>query len=171
MPTIQFNAQPEPVLEPKTPELTPMQQLSQQVTKLASAEEDKPGKMEGIENRLALLEGKVNRILQMFHHLTSTTPPTTPSPLPAIPELKEVPTTRMKIVRMVDAYVAAKGLTHQNVWNYLYGQLAVRFKFDAWSLNVGKKDPNYLDTVEEGGQLDNLYAIAKEALQAEPVVA
>lgn len=153
--------------------------MLREVTKLAQAENGKGDKNEReteIERRLAAAEGKVDTLLFFFQQAAhtlrkyATVAPPSRTKLPDVPELTEAPpTTRVKIVRMVDAYAAAKMVTHQQVWNHLYGQLSVRFHFDAYSYGLSKKDPNYLEIVEENGQIDNLYAIAQDTLTASPI--
>ncbi|AUD06998.1 antA/AntB antirepressor family protein [Spirosoma pollinicola] len=176
-PTIELQPDPSPVIEPEP--LTPVQKLLAEVQKLAEDEAKRKNEpvvpseeFKGMEARLEQVEKQLTSIGKIFYNLASLCQPESQSLFPGfdrpgaywqkLPDLD--PTTRVKITRLVDGYAAAKTVTHQEVWKHLYGHLSSRFSFDAWQYAQGKKNPNYLDIIEENGQLENLYNIAVELL-------
>lgn len=155
-----------PVTEvPSTP-LSPVQQLLAEVQKLADQEASRKNEPEvqseqlkGLEVRLNRLENNTNIILYFFQQASTALRSLAPAQLPYDAELVSAPlpdlepTKRAKVNRLVDGYAAAKTVTHQEVWKHLYGHLSSRFGFDAWTHAQSKKNPNYLEIVEENGQL------------------
>lgn len=78
------------------------------------------------------------------------------------PEVEPVPT-RTKIVRLVNSYAALTNTEQGRVYRNLYAQLSSRTGFDVYAAAGSRKD-NYLDVIEQAGQLDSLYVIAQGTL-------
>jgi phage anti-repressor protein/HPt (histidine-containing phosphotransfer) domain-containing protein len=158
----------------------PIDQLLKLATKLAreggTPAEGQPDTIAQLEQRLATAEGKLDMLLHFFtqtaHALKGAAPVSVEAasePAPAAaPVVREQPTSRQRIDRLVRSYANAKAINPAQVWNHLYGQLAIRYGFDAYSVGFGTKDPNYLDITEKNGQVDNLLSIAQEVLISAP---
>ena len=162
--------------QPDSIPLTPIQKLLAEVQNLAAQEVERknepvvePHQFKLLEARITKMERSLNTVIYFFQQSSFALRSMAPAQLPAesesladLPDLE--PTTRVKITRLVDGYAAAKMVTHQEVWKHLYGNLSTRYHFDAWVYGKDKKNPNYLEIVEENGQLENLYSIAVELL-------
>jgi phage anti-repressor protein len=155
-------------------QLSPMQQLLQQVQKLAEVEanrEDVPSEIiASLDGRLKTIEKKLNSLVFLFQQSANALSNIVPvqsgiDPVPPVGPSTQEQTTRSKIVRLVDAWVTTTKTTHQELWNWLYAQLLQRYRFDAYAYGRGQKESKYLDIVEEHGQLENLYAIADQCLR------
>lgn len=156
------------------PALSPIQQLLKQAQELAEAEEKraaeevKPGAdLTGMETRLDSMEGKVNALVGFFEQAAKTLRGLAPVRVdqPPVSEPVPEPTTRAQLVRLVNSFAAADRKSEHDTWKYLYGQFDMRTGFNAYAQTPNRvRDQSYLSVIEERGQIDTLYDLAKKLL-------
>lgn len=157
--------------------LSPIQQLLQQATQLAEAEarreseQVKPSEeLASVEARLSTMEGRVNTVLNFFFQAATALKGYEPigEPAEAVAVNSEPvapPTTRAILVRLVNSYSAADRKSEHDTWKYLYGQFDLRTGFNAYAQTSNRvRDVSYLSVIEERGQIDALYELAKKLL-------
>lgn len=181
-PEAETSADPLPVETP-TVVLTPAQQqlrlAQEQLQQAQKAAEEETKRMNEVskpnetlsllESRLGLMEGKVNTILYFFqqasHALRGLAPVGLPTENEPVTEEVAEPTTRMLLVRLVNSYAAAERRSEHETWKYLYGQFDLRMGFNAYAVAPNKpRDQSYLTVIEERGQIDKLYELARKLL-------
>ena len=127
-------------------------------------EEPKPSEaLTEIEARLNSVDQKVNSILAFFNQAYQNLQVVSPSPeaAPVVEDSPQAaPTTRTLLVRLVNNFAAADRKSEHETWKYLYGQFAIRTGFNVNDYPA-KGERNGLNIVEQHGQMDNLYAMAK----------
>lgn len=173
--------QPEPITGEAVLPLSPIQQLLKQAKELAEAEEKRAAEQGPSEElatydaRLSTVEKRVNVMLYFFQQAsyairslgpvalptdTEQPPVVEPAPAPAAE-----PTTRALLVRLVNSYSAADRKSEHDTWKYLYGQFDLRSGFNAYAEAPNRvKDQSYLSVIEERGQIEPLYEMAKKLL-------
>lgn len=70
---------------------------------------------------------------------------------------------RTFVVEYVNMYVEKTGLTHREIWNKLYKEYSIRMKVNLRQRST-KENVKQLDYIDQKGNIEALYAIAKEIL-------
>lgn len=166
------NAQAAPA--PAKP-LTPLQEALLKAAQLA----EQPGLDENFNERLVVVESKLDTILTLFRSVAEglfgpfATNPATVEPTE---DIELVPTriflrldsVRGQVIGLVNDYVSVHPEhTHHQVWRELYKRLNREYGIDI-SRHKDPKEESYLAAAERCGQLDNLFKVAVSALVDHP---
>ena len=151
---------------------------AQQAAQVASepVADEQPGTMPEmlamVDARLEAIDGRINAMVHFFEQAGKALRGLAPiGPEPAHPLSEPAPavepTTRALLVRLVNSYAAADRKPEHDTWKWLYGQFDLRTGFNVYAkageLTKGK-DESYLTIIEQHGQIDALYKLAKKLM-------
>ena len=127
------------------------------------------------DTRLEAMDGRINAMVYFFEQAGRALRGLAPvGPEPAQPVSEPTPpvepTTRALLVRLVNSYAAADRKPEHDTWKWLYAQFDLRTGFNVYAEAPNKvRDQSYLAVIEERGQIDTLYEMAKKLFVLQPL--